>query len=266
MIKLVASDLDGTLLRDGAQMPNPQVYDLIRRLREMGVLFVAASGRQFSVMRRMFAPIKDEIAYICENGAFVYADGKVLYQDTLDQGLAKEIMQAIWERKGAEMTISGIYTYYIRPKTEKFRSLLTDILKLNCKEVDDFEHFPEKIMKVAVHEKSEIDESYQYWSDRFSDRCVVVTSGFGWMDFIPFGTDKGKGIRFFQERMNLKPEECMAFGDEYNDIEMLQAVGRSYAMDTARPGVKKISRFITGNVEEELKGLIQELEKEGIYG
>lgn len=58
----------------------------------------------------------------------------------------------------------------------------------------------------------------------------------------------------------------MAFGDEYNDIEMLQAVGESYAMDTARQGVKKISRHRTDCVEEELRALIKKLEKEGNHG
>ena len=266
MIKLVASDLDGTLLRNGAQQLNPQVFDLIRGLRELGVLFVAASGRQFPIMRTMFGPVADEIGYICENGALVYAEQKFLYQDTLPEDLAKEIMEAIWERDGAEMTMSAIYTYYVRPKTEEFRRLIWDYLKITCKEVKDFEHFPEKLMKVAVYEKEGIDRSYSYWKERFSDRCVVVTSGFDWLDFIPFGTNKGKGIRLLQERWKIRPEECMAFGDEYNDIEMLQAVGESYAMDTARQGVKKISRHRTDCVEEELRALIKKLEKEGNHG
>ena len=191
-----------------------------------------------------------------------YTDGEFLYKDTLSDTLAKEIIQEIWEKEGAEMTMSGVRTYYVRPKTEEFRSLIRDFLKITYKEVEDFDQIPEALMKVAVYERNGINNSYQYWRERFSDRCIVVTSGFDWMDFVPFGTNKAKGIQLLQKRWNIKPEECMAFGDEYNDIEMLQAVEHSYAMDTAREGVKKVSRYITSNVEEELKKLIQEIEKE----
>ena len=50
MIKLIASDLDGTLLRNGAQEVDPKVYDLIRTLKEKGVHFAAASGRQLYIL------------------------------------------------------------------------------------------------------------------------------------------------------------------------------------------------------------------------
>ena len=262
MKTLYISDLDGTLLRNGAQRFQPELFDLIHRLKELGVFFVAASGRQFPIMQRMFAPVKEEIGYVCENGALTYTDGEFLYKDTLSDTLAKEIIQEIWEKEGAEMTMSGVRTYYVRPKTEEFRSLIRDFLKITYKEVEDFDQIPEALMKVAVYERNGINNSYQYWRERFSDRCIVVTSGFDWMDFVPFGTNKAKGIQLLQKRWNIKPEECMAFGDEYNDIEMLQAVEHSYAMDTAREGVKKVSRYITSNVEEELKKLIQEIEKE----
>ena len=66
MIKLIASDLDGTLLQNGAQRLNPEVFDMIRTLKSHGILFTAASGRQYTNLRRLFAPVKDDIAYVAE--------------------------------------------------------------------------------------------------------------------------------------------------------------------------------------------------------
>lgn len=260
MIRLIASDLDGTLLRGGAQELSQELFGQIRRLKELGVLFVAASGRQFPIMRRMFGPVADDIAYICENGALTYMDGKFLYKDTLPEELSREIIQAIWEQDGAEMTMSGAGTYYVRPKSEEFRRLI-DFLKITYQEVEDFDCLPESLVKVAVYEKKGIESSYPYWRERFGGRCIVVTSGFDWLDFVPFGTNKGKGIRLLQKKLGIKPEECMAFGDEYNDIEMLQSVGHSFAMDTARTGVKKVSRYRTDHVEKELEKLILQMEQ-----
>ena len=78
MIKLVASDIDGTLLRDGNTEISKEVFEHIRRLKESGVLFAAASGRQYTSIRRLFAPVADDIVYLCENGAILYQDGQAV--------------------------------------------------------------------------------------------------------------------------------------------------------------------------------------------
>ena len=72
-------------------------------------------------------------------------------------------------------------------------------------------------MKLAVYEKNgNQDATTRHWQELFADRCKVVTSGAAWVDFVPFGTNKAKGILEFQKRLNIAPEECMVFGDEYN--------------------------------------------------
>ena len=88
---------------------------------------------------------------------------------------------------------------------------------------------------MAVYERGgNQDDTIHYWQERFSDRCKVVTSGVAWVDFIPFHTNKAKGIRKFQEVLKISPEECVVFGDENNDIEMLKCVPYSFAMAHSR--------------------------------
>ena len=76
MIKLVASDLDGTLLFKGAQSLPEEIFPLIRQLKKMGILFVAASGRQYANMKKMFRPVVDDMAFISENGALAVYNEK----------------------------------------------------------------------------------------------------------------------------------------------------------------------------------------------
>ena len=64
MIQYIASDLDGTLLPDGGQEMNPEIYDLILQLKEKGIRFIAASGRQYHSIRRLLHPVRDDISYI----------------------------------------------------------------------------------------------------------------------------------------------------------------------------------------------------------
>ena len=75
MIKLVASDLDGTLLMKGAQSLPEDIFPLIRQLKDLGILFIAASGRQYANMKDLFAPVADDMAFLSENGGLaVYHD------------------------------------------------------------------------------------------------------------------------------------------------------------------------------------------------
>ena len=71
MIKLVASDVDGTLVPDGTFEINPEIYDVIKALKEKNITFVAASGRQYASLKKLFAPVADQILYIPDNGGFV---------------------------------------------------------------------------------------------------------------------------------------------------------------------------------------------------
>ena len=257
MIKMVASDLDGTLLIGGRQTLPEEIFPLVKELKKMGILFVAASGRQYANMRNLFAPVKDEMAFISENGGLAVQNEKLLYCDSFDKELVREIIQAIWEKPGAEFSCSTKDFYYIMPKTEHYRHLMIEEVKNQCKIIKSFDEITEPCMKVAVYEREGMtEESIRYWRERFKDRCTVVTSGFAWVDFVPFTTNKAKGIRKYQELLGIGPDECMAFGDEYNDIEMMKSVKYSFAMKHAKPGVRAAAFYETEKVEPVLRKLI----------
>ena len=257
MIRFVASDLDGTLLQNGAQQLPKEIYPMIRRLKELGILFAAASGRQYANMKLLFAPVLSDMAFICENGAMAVQDDRILYQDAFDHGLVQEIVKAVYEKEGAEFSCSTKDFYYVRPKSQGYIDLMTKTVKTNCRFIRDFSEIKEPCIKLAVYEeKGMSEESIRSWREKFSDRCTVVTSGFAWLDFIPFGTNKAKGIRKFQEILGIRPEECLVFGDEYNDIEMLKSVPYSFAMTHAKEGVRQAANYQTDRVEPVLEKLI----------
>lgn len=258
MIKLIASDLDGTLLLNGAQKLSDELYPLIKQLSEMGILFVAASGRQYANMKRLFAPLLDEMGFICENGAMAIRDEKVLYINGFDKELVKEILETINAKEGSEFTCSTKDFYYIMPKTEEYYDLMVNVIGNNCKVISSLDEITESCMKLAVYDKRGMNEEMvKFWKDHFSDRCSVVTSGNAWLDFIPYETNKANGIYEFQRILGIQPEECIVFGDEYNDIEMLKCVPNSFAMSHAKDGVKVHANYLTERVEPVLKKIIE---------
>ena len=70
-IKLVSSDIDGTLVAEGTTDLNPKVLEMVRKLKSRGIIFVAASGRQFDGMLRLFQEVSDDMIFISNNGAYI---------------------------------------------------------------------------------------------------------------------------------------------------------------------------------------------------
>lgn len=256
-MRLIASDIDGTLLQEGEKKIRPEVFSYIKEMREQGILFVAASGRQYDNIRKLFEPVADEIAYVCENGALTVYQGEILYESHLPKDAAMEIMEEIWKDPCAEMTISCASGYYIRPKSEKYLRLIRDEIKPTFHLIDDFSQIQEPCMKVAVFEEDGIEKNLKNWKAKFDRFGIVKTSGFGWLDIIPFGVSKAKGLQCIMEKMCISPRQCAAFGDEYNDIEMLQLVEYSYAMEHAKPAVKEAAKYRAVRAEGIMKEILE---------
>ena len=95
--------------------------------------------------------------------------------------------------------------------------------------------------------------------NKWSDKVQAVISGKQWLDFTAFGVNKGNAIKAIQEKLGIDKTECIAFGDNYNDIEMFEAVGRSFGMSSAVEDIQRRCTDITDCVETELDRILQEM-------
>ena len=256
-IRIVFSDLDGTILRDGAQEVPERLFPLIRGLREKGILFAAASGRQYANMRRMLEPVAEDIIFVCENGAMAVWKDKVLYQEAFPMDLCRDIYRAAMEKDETEFLYSGPRHHFIFPKAQGIVTMMRDVVKNDYLCADSLEDVKEECVKAAVFEPGGAsDENLKYWQERFGDRCEVATSGNQWIDFIPFGINKGLGVERICEHFGVSPAMCMAFGDELNDVDMLVKAGYGIAMRHARSRVRDRVKYEAESVEEAVEKLI----------
>ena len=253
MIKLVASDLDGTLLLNGAQSVEDSMFETIGRLLDRGLLFAPASGRQMTSLKRLFAPVAEELVYISENGALVSYKGKTIAKTPMKRKLALEIIEDVLAQDYCEVLVSGEKTTYIKPKTKEYHDRMTKVVNYHTTLVSDFSEIQEDILKVAVCDLSGIEHSKEHFFKRWGNEAAAVVSGSLYLDFMDLKVSKGNAMKQIQQSMNILPEECMAFGDNYNDIPMLDSVGHAYVMEKAVDDIKKHSQFITANVEYTLK-------------
>ena len=261
-IRMVLSDLDGTLLRNGAQTLPENVFPLIRKLTDLGIIFVAASGRQYANMRRMFAPVADEIAYICENGALAMYKGQCLYKEAFPKDLCRDIYDTVMSMENAEFLYSGPDHHFLIPRSREFVNIIANVVKNDYICVSKLEDIPEECVKCAIFlPEGATDEALAAWQERFGSRCDVATSGNVWIDFIPFGINKGLGVKRYCDKFGISRAMTMAFGDELNDIDLIKNAGFGIAMKHARPAVRGAASYEAETVEKVLEKLI---DSEGI--
>lgn len=259
MIKLVASDLDGTLLPHYNSFVDPEMFDIIRELKAHDILFMPASGRQHPNLELLFAPVKDEIAYMCENGCLIYCGGKLVHKEHLDRTAGLELLHAIMEKPGAEALVSGEETCYVQPKNPAYLRYLREEVHNNVTVVDDIFDTPEEYFKISVYEKKDDGRAGEYWHRLFDDKLTVVTSGVGWIDMMDKGINKGSAITWLMDYLSIKAKEIMAFGDNYNDEEMLDIVEYSYAMSAAPKEIRDFSYGTTSSVKDTLREFLKTL-------
>lgn len=98
MIKLIATDVDGTLVKDGTMTINPEYMTVIRKLTELGITFVVCSGRQYDSERKLFEPVKDLVYFVSDGGTVIRKNGKILKVHTLPDEVWKRMHHMVKEK------------------------------------------------------------------------------------------------------------------------------------------------------------------------
>jgi len=258
MIKLIASDLDGTLLQGGAQSLPPEVIPFIEYLsREYGILFVAASGRQYTNLKRLFGSASEHMAFICENGSLVFYKDKLLFHEAMDRETALTISHDILNLPGCELQISGQMQTYLIPKDMAFYDRMVNHIKNKASLLSSPEEHPEEFYKISAYEAAGISNGHgPELIERHKDKAKCTISGHAWIDFVAPEVNKGSALGKLLDHLDLKTSECAAFGDNYNDIEMLSAVKYGYIMNNASEELRAQFHYYCDDVVSAIKALL----------
>lgn len=246
MIKLIASDVDGTLIKDSTPDLYPEMVEAIRKLKEKGILFCAASGRQYYSLRNLFKDVAEEIAYISENGAHICYQNKNISVTPMKREHIEGIMAMLRPYYGeCEAVISTASGSLVESKNQEFIDLLTYGYKNSFRLVEDVLKEKDEIIKIAVYHKGSIRNlGESLFIPAWSDKVKACMAGEEWVDFMDQSVDKGNGLKVLEDYLGIGREETMAFGDNNNDIGMMMAAGTSYAVETAVEEVKTAAGHI----------------------
>lgn len=280
-IRLVAVDMDGTLLDDEKNFP-PGLDELLDRLEERGVVFVPASGRQVWTLIDMF-PERVGMTFIGENGAVVMRDGEEISSSPLDLGTVRRCVELVRHhvRQGAffaahpdvqdgksqdqeaaqwdgGLVVCGKKSAYIERSDEPFlhamlpyfarNQVVEDLLEV----LDEIEggELDDAIIKLTLCSAGDVKPLAERTLGTFKQSHQFAISGDNWADLQMRGVDKGQALSELQKYLGVSPAQTAVFGDAGNDLRMMSHAEFSFAMANASADILAAARFVAPSNNE----------------
>ncbi|MEO6283601.1 MAG: HAD family hydrolase [Dyadobacter sp.] len=248
-IRLVATDMDGTLLNSKHEI-NEAFYPVFRKLKDHGIIFVAASGRQYFNLTKALDKVKDEVIFAAENGSYIVFQDQEIHIQAIDHQIVRELVSKSRNIPNTYPIICGKKKAYVESDEPEFINHLKlyferyEVVK-DLTEIEDDQFLKFTLCDLAGSEGN----SYPHYK-HYQNSLQVKVSGPIWLDISHKDANKGKAMEVLQEKFNVTFDQTMVFGDYLNDLEMLTKAHYSYAMANAHPDIKKIARFIAKSNDE----------------
>lgn len=256
-IRLVAVDMDGTLLHDDKSI-SEYTLNVLRKIVENGVILVPASGRPLEGMRAAVLNNVNGIRYaICSNGAMLMDVPEE--KSICEAGISTE--KAIEALKYIEQFPTAVYAHTDKGTFREIGWEKTGLsekypyIKFSEGNVEDLGTFLKtsgvKVMKMGAFAlKDGLAEELLAKGSPIPG-IVFLRTGDGIIELNSTNASKGNALCTLCKKLGISMENVLAIGDNENDISMLQAAGISAAMGNAEDDVKQAAKFVAGHNEED---------------
>ncbi|HFI0573115.1 TPA: Cof-type HAD-IIB family hydrolase [Streptococcus suis] len=255
MIKLIATDMDGTFLDGNGQIDRARFSAILDQLDARDIPFVIASGNGMDRLLKLCQGFEDRLIFVSDNGARVVEKGETRVRHMLDRDLVAAILdyfrgswgevclmlandQTIFMQEGANQPFAGSDLPIAPEQMQAFLDKVTFLVDLSQLPAE------QPIYKAGIWvEEGKVEVLTSAFNRAFEGRLTAVTSGYGSIDILPVGIHKAWGIEQVIQPLGITMAQVMAFGDSDNDLEMLAQAGYSYAMENATDRVKAVAKY-----------------------
>ncbi|MGT2811358.1 Cof-type HAD-IIB family hydrolase [Streptococcus minor] len=260
--KLFVTDLDGTFLRSDHSYDRQGLRNILNQFKEKGYLFVAASGRPLLSLKEVFQGFENDMVFLAENGSLLSYQGQMLFQDKLLT--AEEYQPIVAAIKNSpygptdRILLSGIEQAYISEAVD-------DAYYKNCaryypklQKVANLSEVTDEIVKIAAYFSEETFSEVYKWLNNSFHGISAVTTGFNSVDIILSDINKAVSLARLCDYFDLTNQDVIAFGDNQNDLEMLEFAGTAIATKNARDSIKAVANQVIGFCDDDaVLGYIQ---------
>lgn len=250
MDKMIVLDLDGTLLQDDKTVSKRTTEILLQAKAENNIIVFATARPPRDTYKYLPTILRDNMA-ICYNGAYIVNGKEILYKKEMNKSDILDIIKKTNELGYNEICLEIRDTLYSNFDTSKFFGKTpTKIVNLEKLEF-------ETACKVIVCSKKAI--SQKLINDLPKSCRGIITDNGELCQIMHSETSKWKSIKILSEKLGINRRNIVAFGNDYNDIDMIKNAGIGIAMKNAEDSVKKIADFVTdSNMNEGVAKYIKE--------
>ena len=253
-IKLFVTDLDGTLLPKGQNVPDANIK-AVRDMVKAGVIFTIATGRMYCASVEIAKNLGVDVPIITYNGALIKSvSGEVFHTDYLDPTLIVEIVNFCEARQWHLQSYSNDELYY--PEYNDFAKgyeAALNIAKGRAIGWDGLRQCTENVPKLLSISSSaeETAKRIEALKAAFGDKINAIRSNAEYTEITQPQVSKAAALKILADKWNIDNAEVMAIGDSYNDLPMLKAAGHSVAMGNAPADVKAACEFVTDDCKDD---------------
>lgn len=257
--KWCVCDMDGTLLNSEGLISREN-ESALKRLGKKGVEIIIASGRTDLMLKSFIRQLGLRGYIICCNGAIVkkIETNEVVYEKSIDKETVDGVIKYCFENTVNFLvyTKNLVYSNKNNPRAKHFEDSNEELPQELIVPIEFIENDDENIFdvidvfKILIIEKN--DEKIYEHECHFSNfkNLSVVSSAKGLLDIMAPDISKGNALKALSEKLNVDLNEVIAFGDNYNDIEMFENVGFPIAMENAVDEIKSAAKFVTTSNDE----------------
>lgn len=261
MIKLVVTDVDGTLVKEGTLELNPEYYDVIRALTAKGIRVVMASGRQYESIRKLMEPVQDLVWFIADGGATLKTDRGFEAVGEIPREWVELAWKDISNIPGMDGALGVPDRCYVPFADSEMTKRLRDDYQFHVSYLNGWDNLPKvPICKISLYRHAEIERyADKYFIPRWEGKLHMSIAGEWWLDCLMPGINKGTALAKILERTGIEASQVMATGDNPNDLEMIRLAGTGLAVATAHDKVKEAADGIIPSYAED--GVLKEWKK-----
>lgn len=243
MIKLIVTDLDGTLLTDKHEVPD-RFWEITQRLFNKGIKLGIATGRPHFSITEKFQSIVSQLYCISDNGSLIVHGETELLSKSLPPHEIESLVMAARSVDNAWPILCGRDQWYLENSED---ALMKAVLAYhsNFKIVDDLTKVDEAVLKMTVYDIAGSEQNSYPQYKHFENRLKVAMGGAKWLDITRTDVNKGEAVQILQSLHGISPDETLVFGDFMNDYEMMKTATYSYAMKNANPKLMEAANFVT---------------------
>lgn len=264
MYKLIALDMDGTLLREDKTI-SERTKKAIKAAQEKGVYVVLATGRPVDGVTQCLEELdmlgEDDYALSYNGGLVVKTKSREVISKIALTGSDLHYLHNLSNELGVNIHAFSEIHGLITPKNSKYTEVEANInnIKIGINDFSNIEDDHSIIKVMMIDEPEVLQKAIDSLPKEVYDKYTVVRSTPYFLEFLNKKVNKGTGLELLAKHLGIKQEEVMSFGDAGNDLDMIVYAGMGVAMDNAFPEVKEAANYITDSNEND--GVAKAIEK-----